>query len=54
VLKKFDTLANLILDDATEHITGQPDRPIGLVVVRGTQVGLITSSKPEVIPNPYE
>ncbi|CAG7636387.1 unnamed protein product [Allacma fusca] len=62
VLKGFDPLLNLVLDDTVEHLRDPDDpmrlsedtRPLGLVVCRGTSVVLICPADGmEQIPNPF-
>ncbi|KAI0984971.1 hypothetical protein GJ496_010888 [Pomphorhynchus laevis] len=62
VLKGFDALLNLVMDDTTEFIR-DPDDPqrltddtryLGLVVCRGTSVVLLCPHEgTEEIPNPF-
>lgn len=62
ILKGFDPLLNLVLDDTTEYLRDSEDqyklsdetRPLGLVVCRGTSVVLICPvDGMEAIPNPF-
>ncbi|CAM9962243.1 unnamed protein product [Phaeothamnion confervicola] len=62
VLKGFDQLVNLVLDESTESIRDPSDpykmtdekRHLGLVVCRGTQVSLISPVEGvEEIENPF-
>jgi U6 snRNA-associated Sm-like protein LSm7 len=62
VLKGFDPLLNLVLDDTIEHLRDPDDpmkltddrRSMGLVVCRGTSVVLICPAEGmEQIPNPF-
>jgi U6 snRNA-associated Sm-like protein LSm7 len=63
VLKGFDKLDNLVLDDCIEYLRDPNDpfkttdqtRRLGLVVCRGTHVSLISPSDGmEEIANPFE
>lgn len=62
VLKGFDPLLNLVLDNTTEYLRDPDDpykltddtRVLGLVVCRGTSVVLICPVEgTEAIPNPF-
>ncbi|XP_037084175.1 U6 snRNA-associated Sm-like protein LSm7 isoform X2 [Pollicipes pollicipes] len=62
ILKGFDQLLNLVLDNTTEHLRDPDDpyrltedtRQLGLVVCRGTAVVLICPADGmESIPNPF-
>lgn len=62
ILKGYDELVNLVLDDADEYIRDPEDpstitdqtRKLGLVVVRGTQVSLVSPEEGmEEIANPF-
>mmetsp|Transcript_1688 Transcript_1688/g.2509 ORF Transcript_1688/g.2509 Transcript_1688/m.2509 type:complete len:109 (+) Transcript_1688:115-441(+) len=62
VLKGYDELVNLVLDDADEFLRDPEDsnrttdktRKLGLVVVRGTQVSLVSPEDGmEEIANPF-
>ncbi|KAK9470025.1 uncharacterized protein V1510DRAFT_424206 [Dipodascopsis tothii] len=64
VLKGYDQLMNLVLDDAVEHLRGEPDedggapedqtRQLGLVIVRGPLLLLISPvDGSEEIANPF-
>ncbi|KAH8077920.1 U6 snRNA-associated Sm-like protein LSm7 [Filobasidium floriforme] len=54
-LKGFDALQNLVLDDVKEEGTdGRPSRTLGLVVLRGPQITLISPTDGyEEISNPF-
>mmetsp|Transcript_24362 Transcript_24362/g.36091 ORF Transcript_24362/g.36091 Transcript_24362/m.36091 type:complete len:105 (+) Transcript_24362:158-472(+) len=61
-LKGYDELVNLVLDDADEYLRDSEDpdkitdrkRKLGLVVVRGTQVSLVSPQEGmEEIANPF-
>ncbi|GFH53745.1 hypothetical protein CTEN210_10221 [Chaetoceros tenuissimus] len=61
-LKGYDELVNLVLDDADEYLRDPEDadkitdqkRKLGLVVVRGTQVSLVSPEEGrEEIANPF-
>mmetsp|Transcript_3750 Transcript_3750/g.5606 ORF Transcript_3750/g.5606 Transcript_3750/m.5606 type:complete len:111 (-) Transcript_3750:376-708(-) len=61
-LKGYDELVNLVLDDADEFIRDSEDpntitdkkRKLGLIVVRGTQVSLVSPEEGmEEISNPF-
>mmetsp|Transcript_25367 Transcript_25367/g.31263 ORF Transcript_25367/g.31263 Transcript_25367/m.31263 type:complete len:112 (-) Transcript_25367:64-399(-) len=61
-LRGYDELVNLVLDDADEFLRDQEDqnkitektRKLGLVVVRGTQVSLVSPNEGmEEIANPF-
>ncbi|KAL3897029.1 MAG: hypothetical protein SGCHY_003688, partial [Lobulomycetales sp.] len=52
ILKGFDPLQNLVLDDCVEiGMDGAQDRKLGLVVVRGTVISVIGPEK-TAIENP--
>lgn len=62
VLKGYDKLDNLVLDECIEYLRDPEDpmkitertRPLGLVICRGTQVCLISPSEGmEEIANPF-
>ncbi|CAM9982836.1 unnamed protein product, partial [Choristocarpus tenellus] len=62
VLKGFDQLVNIVLDECIEYIRDPSDpyklteetRDLGLVVCRGTQVSLISPTEGmEEIENPF-
>ncbi|XP_064644990.1 U6 snRNA-associated Sm-like protein LSm7 isoform X2 [Lineus longissimus] len=62
ILKGYDPLLNLVLDNTTEYLRDPDDpfkltedtRPLGLVVCRGTSVVLICPSEGmEMIANPF-
>lgn len=62
ILKGYDPLLNLVLDNTTEYLRDPDDpykltddtRPLGLVVCRGTSVVLICPvDGMESIPNPF-
>ena len=62
-LRGFDELVNLVLDDCDEYLRDPEDneritdksRKLGLVVVRGTQVSLVSPQEGvEEIANPFE
>lgn len=62
-LRGFDELVNLVLDDCDEFLRDPEDneritdksRKLGLVVVRGTQVSLVSPQEGvEEIANPFE
>ena len=59
ILKGYDELVNLVLDDTIEYITGDggviTERKLGLVVGRGTQVTVVEPGEGrEGIENPFE
>lgn len=62
ILKGYDELVNLVLEDCEEYLRDQDDpeqitdqkRTLGLVVVRGTQVSLVSPQEGvEEIANPF-
>lgn len=55
IMKGFDALQNLVLDDVREESTdGRPARTLGLVVLRGPQIILISPTEGyEEIANPF-
>ncbi|KAI7837960.1 hypothetical protein COHA_008264 [Chlorella ohadii] len=62
VLKGYDQLMNLVLDEAVEHLRDPEDplrvtdqtRPMGLLVCRGTSVMLVVpTTGTEEIANPF-
>jgi U6 snRNA-associated Sm-like protein LSm7 len=62
VLKGYDELVNLVLDDADEYLRDPEDtsnvtgetRKLGLVVIRGTQVSVVSPEDGmEEIANPF-
>ncbi|PSC70391.1 sm LSM7 [Micractinium conductrix] len=62
VLKGYDQLLNLVLDEAVEYLRDPEDpmrvtdttRPLGLIVARGTSVMLVVpTSGTEEIANPF-
>lgn len=62
ILRGYDELVNLVLDDCDEYIRDVDDpekvttatRKLGLVVVRGTQVSLVSPQEGvEEIDNPF-
>ncbi|WBW75491.1 Lsm2-8 complex Lsm7 [Schizosaccharomyces osmophilus] len=61
VLKGYDQLMNLVLDDVDEHLKNPEDgkfldktRKLGLIVVRGTTLVLLAPMDgSEEIPNPF-
>jgi U6 snRNA-associated Sm-like protein LSm7 len=54
ILKGFDQLVNLVLDEAVEHFDNKMTRKLGTTVCRGTTVMLICPEDGyEEIANPF-
>lgn len=57
ILKGYDQLVNMVLDNATEHFpndTSRKSRKLGLTVCRGTSVMLVSPMEGmEKIENPF-
>ena len=62
ILKGYDALINLVLDNAVEYIRDSDDpqkiteetRPLGLIVARGTAITVVAPNDGiEQIPNPF-
>ncbi|PJF19630.1 U6 snRNA-associated Sm-like protein LSm7, partial [Paramicrosporidium saccamoebae] len=56
VLRGFDALTNMVLDQATERIDkgGLTERTLGFVVVKGSQVAMVAPATGiEEVSNPF-